>query len=42
VTALEGGIPLISDGHVIGAVGVSGMKPAEDTQIAKAGAAALA
>jgi glc operon protein GlcG len=42
VTALEGGVPLIADGHVIGAVGVSGMKPAEDTQIAKAGAAVLA
>ena len=41
VTALEGGVPLIADGHVVGAVGVSGMKPAEDSHIAKAGAAAL-
>jgi glc operon protein GlcG len=41
VTALEGGVPLIADGHVVGAIGVSGMKPAEDSQIAKAGVAAL-
>ena len=41
VTALEGGVPLIADGHVVGAVGVSGMKPAEDSHVAKAGAAAL-
>jgi glc operon protein GlcG len=41
VTALEGGIPVIVDGQVVGAVGVSGMKPAEDTLIAKAGASAF-
>ena len=39
---LEGGVPVIVDGHVIGAVGVSGVKSAEDAQIAKAGIAALA
>ncbi len=38
---LEGGVPVIVDGHVIGAVGVSGVKSAEDAQIAKAGIAAL-
>ncbi|GAB7538601.1 heme-binding protein [Burkholderia sp. 3C] len=42
LTTLEGGVPLIVDGHVVGAIGVSGVKPAEDSQIAKAGAAALA
>ncbi|MFP3555463.1 heme-binding protein [Paraburkholderia sp. SIMBA_049] len=42
IAALEGGVPLISEGHVVGAVGVSGMKPSEDSQIAKAGVAALA
>ncbi len=42
LTTLEGGVPLIVGGHVVGAVGVSGVKPAEDSQIAKAGAAALA
>ncbi|MES3021776.1 MAG: heme-binding protein [Pseudomonadota bacterium] len=39
---LEGGVPVIVDGHCIGAVGVSGVKPGEDAQIAKAGVAALA
>ena len=38
---LEGGVPVIVDGHVIGAVGVSGVKSAEDAQIAKAGVAAV-
>ena len=38
---LEGGVPVIKDGHVIGAVGVSGVKSNEDAQIAKAGIAAL-
>ncbi|TFW17991.1 GlcG/HbpS family heme-binding protein [Duganella callida] len=38
---LEGGVPIIVDGHIIGAVGVSGVKSAEDAQIAKAGIAAL-
>ncbi|MGZ8290667.1 MAG: heme-binding protein [Telluria sp.] len=39
---LEGGVPVIVDGHVIGAVGVSGVKSSEDAQIARAGIAALA
>jgi len=38
---LEGGVPIIVEGHVIGAVGVSGVKSNEDAQIAKAGIAAL-
>jgi uncharacterized protein GlcG (DUF336 family) len=38
---LEGGVPVVVDGHVIGAVGVSGVKSNEDAQIAKAGIAAL-
>jgi uncharacterized protein GlcG (DUF336 family) len=38
---LEGGVPIVVDGHVVGAVGVSGVKSAEDAQIAKAGLAAL-
>jgi uncharacterized protein GlcG (DUF336 family) len=38
---LEGGVPVIKDGHVLGAVGVSGVKSNEDAQIAKAGIAAL-
>jgi glc operon protein GlcG len=38
---LEGGVPILADGHCIGAVGVSGVKSTEDAQIAKAGIAAL-
>jgi len=38
---LEGGVPVIVDGHCIGAVGVSGVKSTEDAQIARAGIAAL-
>jgi glc operon protein GlcG len=39
---LEGGVPIVKDGQVIGAVGVSGVKSTEDAQIAKAAIAALA
>jgi glc operon protein GlcG len=38
---LEGGIPLIVDGKLIGAVGVSGVTSEQDAQIAQAGAEAL-
>jgi glc operon protein GlcG len=38
---LEGGVPIVKDGHVIGAVGVSGVKANEDAKVAKAGIAAL-
>lgn len=38
---LEGGVPIVVDGHTVGAVGVSGVKAAQDAQIAKAGIAAL-
>lgn len=39
-TPLQGGIPIIVNGKVIGAIGVSGNTPQEDEDIAKAGAAA--
>lgn len=38
---LEGGVPIMKDGHCIGAVGVSGVKSTEDAQIARAGIAAI-
>jgi len=38
---LEGGIPLVVDGKIIGAVGVSGATSEQDAQVAKAGADAL-
>ncbi|MGG4579006.1 MULTISPECIES: GlcG/HbpS family heme-binding protein [Alcaligenes] len=41
ITPLEGGEPIVVDGQVIGAVGVSGVKAPEDAQIARAGIAAL-
>ena len=38
---LEGGVPVIVDGQVVGAVGVSGVKSAQDAQVASAGIASL-
>jgi uncharacterized protein GlcG (DUF336 family) len=38
---LEGGEPIVIDGHTVGAVGVSGVKSTEDAQISRAGIAAL-
>ncbi|MBL8525836.1 MAG: heme-binding protein [Betaproteobacteria bacterium] len=41
VTFLEGGVPIMVEGELIGAVGVSGVKSSEDAQIAQAGIDAL-
>ena len=38
---LEGAVPIMVHGHCIGAIGVSGVKSAEDAQVARAGIAAL-
>ena len=40
ITPLEGGVPVMLDGRVIGAVGVSGVTSQQDAQVAAAGAAA--
>ena len=40
--ALQGGVPIIVDGKVIGAIGVSGETPSQDEDIAIAGAAVAA
>jgi glc operon protein GlcG len=40
-TPLQGGVPILVDGKVIGAIGASGNTPQEDEEIAKAGAAAM-
>lgn len=40
-TPLQGGLPLIVDGRVVGAIGVSGNTPQEDEEIARAGVAAM-
>jgi uncharacterized protein GlcG (DUF336 family) len=36
---LQGGVPIVFEGKVIGAIGVSGNTPQEDEDIAKVGAA---
>ena len=41
-TPLEGGIPLVVDGQMIGAIGVSGVTAQQDGMIAQAGADSLA
>ena len=41
LTMIEGGEPIVVDGECVGAVGVSGVKSAEDAQIARAGISAL-
>jgi glc operon protein GlcG len=38
---IEGGLPIIIDGRMIGAVGVSGVTAAQDAQVARAGLDAL-
>lgn len=38
---LAGGVPVIMDGQVAGSVGVSGVKPEQDVQIATAGIGAI-
>lgn len=38
---LAGGVPVILNGQVAGSVGVSGVKPGQDVQIAKAGIKAI-
>lgn len=38
---LEGGVPIVVEGDVIGAIGVSGVKSDQDAAVARAGIAAL-
>lgn len=42
VTPLEGGLPLVYKGEVIGAIGVSGAQSSQDAQVAKVGVDTLA
>jgi uncharacterized protein GlcG (DUF336 family) len=42
ITSVEGGLPLLLDGEIVGSIGVSGVQSSQDGQIAAAGAAALA
>jgi len=41
VTAVEGGLPIVVAGRVVGAVGVSGMQSSQDSQVAEAGLGAF-
>jgi len=42
ITSVEGGLPLVVDGEIVGSIGVSGVQSSQDGQVAAAGAAALA
>jgi uncharacterized protein GlcG (DUF336 family) len=42
ICPFEGGVPLILDGKVIGAIGVSGAQPNQDGRVAIAGSRAIA
>jgi uncharacterized protein GlcG (DUF336 family) len=37
IVPLEGGVPIVADGKIIGAIGVSGVLSSQDAQIARAG-----
>jgi len=37
VLAFAGGLPIVVDGHVIGSIGVSGVRSSQDDEIAQAG-----
>lgn len=41
-TPIEGGLPLLNEGRVVGAIGVSGVQSSQDGQIAQAGVAVVA
>ena len=41
ITPLEGGVPIVAAGKIIGAIGVSGALSSQDAQVAKAGADAV-
>lgn len=41
-TPIEGGLPLLNNGEMIGAIGVSGVQSPQDAQIAQAGVEAAA
>ena len=40
-SAVEGGVPIVSDGKIIGGIGVSGVNSDQDAVVARAGADAL-
>jgi uncharacterized protein GlcG (DUF336 family) len=42
ITSVEGGLPLVAGGEIVGSIGVSGVQSFQDGQVAAAGAAVLA
>jgi uncharacterized protein GlcG (DUF336 family) len=40
-TPIEGGLPIVVDGEMLGAIGVSGVQSSQDAQVAQAGLDAL-
>jgi glc operon protein GlcG len=38
---MTGGVPIVAEGHIVGAIGVSSDTPDHDVQVANAGVAAL-
>lgn len=41
IITMEGGLPLVVNGQVVGSIGVSGMSSPEDAEVARAGMAVL-
>jgi glc operon protein GlcG len=41
VAMVEGGVPIVFEGEVVGSIGVSGVKSEQDAAVARAGIAAL-
>lgn len=41
-TPLEGGVPIVVDGKIVGGIGVSGVQSSQDAQVAAGGLSALA
>ncbi|MGZ6186925.1 MAG: GlcG/HbpS family heme-binding protein [Candidatus Binataceae bacterium] len=42
ITAVQGGVPIVAGGKIVGAIGVSGVTSDQDEQVALAGAQAVA
>jgi glc operon protein GlcG len=41
VNLMEGGIPIVIDGKIVGGIGVSGVDSKDDAQVAQAGAGSI-
>jgi uncharacterized protein GlcG (DUF336 family) len=41
ITPVMGGVPLVAGGQTVGGIGISGLAPQQDHQVAEAGAKAV-